>query len=459
MGYIDIDSAFRDRARYPSPSDFVMDQSVVDTAPTLPLFMFQFANRSATGGGVFSDVDDYYTGCIYQDVTGLAMSPVNSYTAKPPVFYVDIHAGPAPMDAFHSFLLINPSNDTHIFVPGAGSKGPIQLQEGALGGCLLRDVDTGEVRRIVSYTPTSRTLEIDTPFDPAWWHATHAYEVWPRGSAPNAIPRRVVTGPSATDPRGCTVTFADAASAQAVVLGKQQGGQMYARLVYRYTCTVGATERTEYTDDVQRVLSVAAGSGAGAGADASVLHVVLERAYLPGPRELVEGQVDLEWVTIEFHTATPTAAGLAWWGHSLVCPTGRMYTVELPLVMLPNITLSDGRRLVDTMCLYAELSQEGASLNRDSAMVTNRPAMSPRALFKLHVLDFFPSSIAAFVKVGCPMSQVMYLSPHQPLRFRLLDNTTLEPVQWSRSDTQPPAAPDPLVQVTALWSITPISPT
>lgn len=128
------------------------------------------------------------------------------------------------------------------------------------------------------------------------------------------------------------------------------------------------------------------------------------------------------------------------------------YEIELVSLIMPNLPLVTGSRLVFYPFVYVELvnitSPSGAS---NDLIYSNNPA-SNRALFIVPVTDTNQPVSSSFMKIASPMSQTVKFKPNDSLRFRvyLPDGRLFETV---KSDNLSPYPPNGRLQIEAVFSI------
>jgi len=131
----------------------------------------------------------------------------------------------------------------------------------------------------------------------------------------------------------------------------------------------------------------------------------------------------------------------------LVC-----YEIELMNLILPNVELNTTRVLTSFYpYLFLELSNNSSfSTNVNSLYTNNQYGQS--ALFAVPISDVSSPLTSQFLNLGCPSIQTIKFKPNDSLHFRvfLTNGETFTPYL---KDTIPPLTPNPLVQVSAIFSL------
>lgn len=407
--YLDIDSYYRDREMYSSPMDFTTSISTstgsehqsADCSESLPVIQFKYTPITVTPGTTpLSNIDNYYVGTIYKDTVLNAMSPVRAYVSSPMFFYTDL--SDEIMNSGHAFELQNPSSNSSIYIPG-----DIQLYDNAYSQWYIRDTTIDEVRRITGFSGQSRCFSLDSPFGPAW-ASTDAYEIF---KSPSSLPR---------------------SSTALTVVGNTVNGAVG-------STTVGDYVRVIYDDSTSmqaRVNSVAA--------DAMSLTTGTQ----------VDTSKTIRMVELH-HTNKKIATSLPY-----NCIDAYEYIVEILWLTLPNVTVDipnhGTKRISELPGIYLELSQYTGP-NWDNVIYTNRPGLN-RASYKLYVVDFYPQHMTSFIKCISKNSQTFYVDSRLPFKFKLYYSygSDTGPLTPTTKDSQPPTLPNPYLQMSGLFSFTPV---
>lgn len=129
------------------------------------------------------------------------------------------------------------------------------------------------------------------------------------------------------------------------------------------------------------------------------------------------------------------------------------YEIELINLILPNKTLTSGGRTAFYPYVYVELQNvSGASAGTKCVIYSNNPNSS-RMLFRAVIDDIPNPVISPFVKIdGDGMVQTVKFKPNDNFKFGVyLPNG--EPLQTVELDSFSPNSPDPLLQVSAMFSL------
>jgi hypothetical protein len=129
------------------------------------------------------------------------------------------------------------------------------------------------------------------------------------------------------------------------------------------------------------------------------------------------------------------------------------YEIELINLVLPNKTLISGGRTAFYPYVYVELQNvSGASAGTQSVIYSNNPN-SRRMLFRAAIDDIPNPLVTPFIKIdGDGMVQTVKFKPNDNFKFGVyLPNG--DPLQTVEIDTVSPVTPDPLLQVSAMFSI------
>lgn len=129
------------------------------------------------------------------------------------------------------------------------------------------------------------------------------------------------------------------------------------------------------------------------------------------------------------------------------------YEIELINLVLPNKTLTSGGRTAFYPYVYVELQNvSGASAGTKCVIYSNNPN-STRMLFRAAIDDIPNPVVSPFVKIdGDGMVQTVKFKPNDNFKFGVyLPNG--EPLQTVEFDNLSPDSPDPLLQVSAMFSL------
>lgn len=146
-----------------------------------------------------------------------------------------------------------------------------------------------------------------------------------------------------------------------------------------------------------------------------------------------------------------TLRNIATASQNLVC-----HDVQLLSLHIPNLPLAlhPGGYLVNYPYLLVELINVSGATTTTNVFYTNDPNVR-KALFICPVLDIASPEFSSFTKLSGP-------GINQTIKFKLNDTFRLvirtpygQPLTFTTSDTLPPYEPDPRLQISALFSVTP----
>jgi hypothetical protein len=129
------------------------------------------------------------------------------------------------------------------------------------------------------------------------------------------------------------------------------------------------------------------------------------------------------------------------------------YQIELINLILPNKTLTSGGRVAFYPYVYVELQNvSGASAGTKRVIYSNNPN-AKRMLFRAAIDDIPNPVVSPFVKIdGDGMVQTVKFKPNDNFKFGVyLPNG--KPLETIFADNESPDSVDPLLQVSALFSI------
>lgn len=129
------------------------------------------------------------------------------------------------------------------------------------------------------------------------------------------------------------------------------------------------------------------------------------------------------------------------------------YEIELINLILPNKILVSGGRTAFYPYVYVELQNISSSSSGTQSVIYSNNPNSKRMLFRAAIDDIPNPLISPFIKIdGDGMVQTVKFKPNDNLKFGVyLPNG--EPLQTVEIDTVSPFAPDPLLQLSAMFSI------
>lgn len=128
------------------------------------------------------------------------------------------------------------------------------------------------------------------------------------------------------------------------------------------------------------------------------------------------------------------------------------YDIELVSLIMPNVPLVTGSRLVFYPFVYVELANISSPSGASNDLIYSNNPPSNRALFIVPVTDTNQPISSSFMKIASPMSQNVKFKPNDSLRFRvyLPDGKQFETI---KSDNLSPYPPNGRLQIEALFCI------
>lgn len=128
------------------------------------------------------------------------------------------------------------------------------------------------------------------------------------------------------------------------------------------------------------------------------------------------------------------------------------YEIELVNLIFPN-TFLNGLKVLTSFYPYflVEFSNLSYSFQNTNSLLTNNPN-AQRALFPIPISDVSSPIISQFLNLSCPCSQIVKFKPNDSFHFRIFypNGDTLTTFE---KDTLLPYAPNPVVQLSAVFSI------
>jgi hypothetical protein len=133
------------------------------------------------------------------------------------------------------------------------------------------------------------------------------------------------------------------------------------------------------------------------------------------------------------------------------------YEVSLIEIILPNVNLKTGSKIVFYPYVYVELSSISASQTFSKNIIYSNNPNSGRALFTAAITDVVSPEITSFVKPNCVMTQIVKFKPNDNFRFSVyLPNGKL--FETVEQDLFSPYEPNSKLQIHATFSIKRLDP-
>ncbi len=133
----------------------------------------------------------------------------------------------------------------------------------------------------------------------------------------------------------------------------------------------------------------------------------------------------------------------------------RCYTIGIVSLVLPNVTLATGSKIAFYPYVYMELRNIGGSKTMGTNIIYSNNPNSERALFICPIYDIVEPEDTPFIKIDAMgMSQTVKFNLNESMHFRIYlpDGTPFQPDQL---DNPPPLPPNPLLQIEAIFDVTP----
>jgi hypothetical protein len=134
----------------------------------------------------------------------------------------------------------------------------------------------------------------------------------------------------------------------------------------------------------------------------------------------------------------------------------KCFTVGIVSLVLPNATLQTGSKIAFYPYVYLELRNDGISKTMGTNIIYSNNPNCERALFICPIYDIVEPEDTPFIKIDAMgMSQTVKFKLNESMYFRVyLPDGTL--FMTDLLDNPPPLPPNPLLQVEAIFDITPV---
>lgn len=128
------------------------------------------------------------------------------------------------------------------------------------------------------------------------------------------------------------------------------------------------------------------------------------------------------------------------------------YEIELVSLIMPNLSLVTGSRLVFYPFVYVELSNITTPSGASNDIIYSNNPPSNRALFIAPVTDTNQPISSSFMKISSPMTQTVKFKPNDSLRFSVFlpDGRLFQTIQ---TDYASPYPPNGRLQIEAVFSV------
>lgn len=128
------------------------------------------------------------------------------------------------------------------------------------------------------------------------------------------------------------------------------------------------------------------------------------------------------------------------------------YRIQLVNLIMPNTFLNSLKVLTSFYPYFLiEFSNLSMSYQNTNSLFTNNPN-AQRALFPIPISDVSSPLISQFLNLGCPCDQTIKFKPNDSFRIRIFFPNGESIVPFDK-DTLLPYEPDPLLQISAVFSI------
>jgi hypothetical protein len=458
--YLEFDSTYRDRTRWPLPAEFEVQLSQTGTkgkidaldpvslATPILLYNGEFDQASntfdITGGAVTSTVaapvselgntttpsvfiiefpggklkttNGFYDGAVMTITTasGIEHQRIDSYE------FVNTSGGldrgkftfltsfSSNVDDADVAVIANPSDNNatnaQIFIASGSGASNFYIGE------FIEDTTIGETRTITAYDGVTHIATLDSPFG-GGWAATDAYVI-----------RKARPSETGTLVASTTTSFTLPATSSRID-GFYRGD--FIRII-----AGGAI------NEIRRIVSYDGATRAGT---------------VTPPFSIAPGAVTYEILAFTRDNAVPfnyTGSDVS--QQEMVC-----YEIELLNVVLPNRTLvvGKGSRITFYPYVYVEFSNVSAASAGTKGVIYSNNPNATRMLFRAAVDDVPNPLLSPFIKLdGDGMVQTVKFKVNDNLKFavHLPDGDVF---QTDQTETQSPEEPNPLMQVSVLFSL------
>ncbi len=134
----------------------------------------------------------------------------------------------------------------------------------------------------------------------------------------------------------------------------------------------------------------------------------------------------------------------------------KCYSIGIVSLVLPNVTLETGSKIAFYPYVYLELRNEGGSKTMGTNIIYSNNPNCERALFICPIYDIVAPEDTPFIKIDAMgMTQTVKFKLNDSMFFRIYlpDGTIFKPDQY---DNPPPMPPNPLLQIEAIFDVTPV---
>ncbi len=467
-GYIEFDSSYRDRVRFPSAANFEMPisqtgrkgkaQAVDPVCLSVPLLAWTsnaFSHTpsaasigglnistgliaSATNGttlmvdapaaGLWQEADNYYTGAIFQDTTQVVRRRIlySTYMGASRTRLVLESALPDAFLVTDDWTIVDPTDLSTlsaplIYVP----QGP--TAENAFSEAIMYNETTNEYRPIKDYSATSHIAELDLTTSAGGtlvgWTETDNYTI-------RLLPPNVVSVVAAATTSTITLT---AAAAISTIDDFYNNDFIRVRAATYGTSGVTTAPETE----TRRIVDY----------DGATLTLTVSPPFTAVPAIVVSPSVEV--LSFTHDNLNPFM-----YSGSVVSSSEMVnYELELLNLVLPNRTLDvgyNGGNIAFYPYVYVEITNVTAPGAGTKNVIWSNNPNSKRALFRAAIDDIANPIISSFIKIdGDGMVQTLKFKPNDNLGIKVfLPNG--EVFATTLPETSAPQPPDPRGQISGV---------
>lgn len=466
--YLEIDSTYRNREQYPNPSNFtvlisqsgtrdpshafdpVSDASPIETwVPNnlvLTTVSVQPANTNTTSEFIVnvaktenaSRNPDYYSGYPVT-INGQKVNIVKwSYTSSSSTvdsFIVTIFpptvTTPSGGVAFSTATTVNFLDQGIIFIPDGYTADSYYTNLIVYNETVASSNVQNSWRTIISYDGSSKlagfdnTNPVNSGGDP--WALDHTLSI--RKKPPKYVGTLVT--PTGTQPTNTTSSFT-VPPETIVNIGDfiRFTGTTYTDISYRVTNYTGEGQEANIEKMIPKIYP-------------NIVTVDRVLSIVPPNDET------FEVLAYSYDNAVPFSYnGSLVSQQEMVC-----YEIELVNLILPNKILVSGGLTAFYPYLHVELQNVSASSAGNINIIYSNNPSTRKMLFRAPITDIPTPTISPFIKIdGDGMVQTVKFKPNDNLKFGVYLPNGDELTTVDR-DTNSPSAPDPLVQISAMFSI------
>ena len=465
-GYIEFDSTYRDRVRFPSAANFEMpisqtgrkqkDQAVDPVCLSTPMLAWTsnaFSHTpssaavsgvaissgsvaSATDGNVlivdapaagsWQELDNYYRGAVFHDTTISVRRRIidSHYLGNDKTRIILESALPDTFAIGNAWTIVDPTDLSAlaaplIYVPGSPGA------QNAFAEAFLFNETLNQFRPIKNYNALTHLAELNLTTSAGGtlvgWTATDNYSI--RIELPTAVSATVASTTS-------TITLA-AASGASTVDGFYTNDYVRVR-----AATYGVGIPTAPETETRRIV----------GYNGATLTLTVTPPFAAAPAVAANN--------IEILPFTHDNLNPFMYSGSMVSSTEMVsYEVELLNLVLPNRTIEtgfNGGNIAFYPYVYVEVTNVTSPGSGIKSVIWSNNPNSKRALFRAAIDDIANPIISQFIKIdGDGMVQTIKFKPNDNIGIRVfLSNGQI--YQTTLPDTSAPEAPDPRAQISGV---------